>query len=477
MSENKDLRDTIEEEESTDSSKTELANRIASQTKKVASSYQHIEDGFLRLVRWFSTILDHTLFNRRYTKMVSLILAIVMYLLVNIDSQSSLATTSLKSSRNVSNVSVSAKYNSDTFELSGLPETADITISGDASSVTSAINASGSVVADLEGLTEGTHEVKLEAEGYGDSVDVKIDPSNVYVTLKKKTTQSFELSYDFINLDKMDSIYSVGTPQFEYTRVNVRASKDTLNTIAFVKALIDVSGQTADFTQDAALIAYDASGQPVDADIYPSTISVTVPVTSPNKSVPIKVEVTGELSDGLAISSIEMDQETVTIYGPESVLSTIDEVVVTLNASTITKDSTIMRPITLPTGVNSSNINQITMTVTLGESASRTVDDVKINYRNNVNNYKASQPDNKTTTSVIVTGTEENIENITADDIYVYVDMKDAVPGLQELALTVEQPEGGLVKYSLTESTYELNVLGETNDDDGDAEGTGVNNG
>ena len=473
MSENKDKRNVSEDSRT----KTELANRIAGQSRRVASTYQHIEDGVLRAVRWFSSFIDRTLFNGKYTKFVSLILAIMLYAVVNYNSRSNLYTNTLKTSRDLYGVPVTAKYNSDTFEMTGLPDTADLTITGDATSVTSAANSKGVVVADLEGLTEGSHEVKLETEGYGDNVRIKIDPSNVFITLKKKTTQAYDLSYDFINLEKMDSIYSVGTPSFEYTKVNVRASKDTLNSIAFVKALIDVSGQTSDFTQDAKLIAYDVNGMPVSADIYPSTISVSVPVTSPNKSVAINVEISGEVPDGQAIESIEMDQQSVTIYGPESVLNQIDKVVVTLNASTITKDSTIMRPITLPTGVNSSNINQITMTVKLGEGTSRKINDVKINYRNNTNNYKASQPENKTTTSVTVFGTESNIENITSDDIYVYVDMKDAKPGLQEFPLQIEQPAGGLIKYSLDEATYELNVLGETNDEGENSEGTGVNNG
>ena len=471
MSENKDRRFDNQEQ----ASKTELANRIAGQSKRVANTYQHIGDNVVRIIRWFSSFIDKTLFNRRYSKFVSLILAVMMYAVVNYNSRASIYTNTLRTAKDLSNVTVTAKYNADTFELSGLPETADITITGDATSVTSAANVDGVIFADLEGLTEGTHEVKLEAEGYGANVSIKIDPSTAVVTLKKKTTQAYDLSYDFINLDKMENIYSVGTPVFEFTRVNVRASKDTLNSIAFIKALIDVTGQTADFTQDARLVAYDANGLPVVADIYPSTIEVTVPVTSPNKTVPIAVEVTGDIPEGQAIDSIEMDQQSVTIYGPESVLGQIDQVVVTLNASTITKDSTIMRPITLPAGVNSSNINQITVSIKLAEGSSRTIDDVKINYRNNVNNYKASTSDNKTTTSVTVFGTEANIANITADDINVYVDMKDAKPGIQEFPLEVEQPMGGLVKYSLTEPTFEMNVLGETNDDGGNGDNADVN--
>lgn len=476
MSESKKKPENFEEESRTDSNKTELANRIASQSRRMDRTYQRFSGGMIRILRWFSALLDKTLFNPHYTRFVSLILAIILYLIVNYNSSSSIHATTLQQARSLDGVAVTANYNSDIFELDGLPETAEITITGDASAVTAAAASGGTIVADLSGLTEGSHEVVLEAQGFGSNVDVKINPSNVIITLKKKTTQQFDISYDFINRDKMDSIYSLGEPQFESTRVNVRASKDTLNTIAFVKALIDVSGQTADFTQDAKLVAYDTDGQPVEADIIPDTISVTVPVTSPNKTVPIEVEVEGDVPNGMAIASITQDHETVTIYGSEAVLGQIDKVVVTLNASTITTDSTIMRPITLPSGVTSSDINQITMNVTLGEGTTRTIDNVRINYRNNVNNYKASAVD-KTTTSVIVFGTEENIASITADDIFVYVDMIDAVPGVMDFPLEVEQPAGGLVKYSLTESTYTLNVLGETNDSTSTEEGTGVNNG
>lgn len=465
----------VKDDKKTNDGKIELANRIAFQSQKVANTYQHVEDVMLRAVRWFSSLIDRTLFNRRYTKIVALVLAVLMYLIVNYDSNAALRTSQLNYSRTLYNVAVSAKYNIDTFELNGLDQTCNITIIGDASSVTSAANSSGVIVANLEGLTEGTHEVKLTPEGFGVGVEVKVEPSVSVVTLKKKTTQQFDLSYDFIHQDKMDSIYSVGVPTFEYTKVNVRASKDTLSSIAFVKALIDVKGQTSEFTQDAALVAYDTKGQPVNADIVPSSISVTVPITSPNKTVPIEVKVSGDVPDGKAISNITMDQQSVTVYGSESVLGQIDKVIVTLNASTISKDeSTILRPITLPSGVNSSNINQITMTVTLGEGVQKQIDDVKISYKNNIHNYKASQPQNKTTTSIVLFGTQENVDAVSIENINVYVDMKDAKPGIQNFALQVDQPSNGLVKYSLMESTYELNVLGETTENQ---TGEDVNNG
>ena len=442
--------------------KTELANRIAKQSKKVASTYEHLENGFFKIIRIFSSWIDHVIFNPKYTKIVALCLAILLYITVNINNDDSIFASPLQSSKYISNLSVSAIYNSDVFELSGLPESVNVTVTGDSANVTSAVNMGGYIIANLEGLTEGTHQVKLTSEGFNSNVNIKIDPSNAVVTLKKKTTRQFDISYDFINLDKMENIYSLGTPVFEYAKVNVRASKETLDSITFVKALIDVTNVTGEFTQKAKIVAYDKNGQPVNADIVPDEISVTVPVSSPNKVVPIEVEINGTLPDNLAIDSISMDQKSVTIYASESVLSKIDKVVVTLDASTISKDTTILRPISLPSGVNSSNVNQLTLDIKVKEAVTKVIDNVNIYYRNNTNNYKFTPVDGKTTTSVEVSGTLENVESITADDIYVSFDMGNARPGVQEFTLSVDQPSSSLVKYILKDATYSVNVLGET---------------
>ena len=475
MSENK--KDNSEHLEKTQENKTELAKRIANQSKRMASGYQAFGDRLLRIVRWFSSVIDKVLFNRKHARLTALVLAIILYAVVNFNTLSSIIANPLEYSRRLEDVPVVARYNSDAFELSGLDETVDVVVYGDATSVTNSLLNEGKIIADLEGLDEGTHDVKLKAEGYGNGVEVATDPSNVVITLKKKTTAQFELSYDLIHLDQMENIYSVGTPVFESATVNVRASKDTLDTIAFVKALIDVSNKAEDFDQEARLVAYDDNGNLVNAEIVPNVIKVHVPVTSPNKTVPVEVQISGEVPDNMAISSITLDQQAVTIYGAESTLQEIDKVVVTLNASTITKDSTILRPVVLPTGVSTANINQISLSVTVGELKSRTIRNVPINYINNTNNFKASQPDNKTTTSVIITGTQENINMVTAEDINVYIDLINATPGLQEFQLQVDQPSSGLVKYALEDATYELNILGETEDIEENSGGNEADNG
>lgn len=446
-------------------SKLELANKISNQSKKVANTYAYFEESLFKVINGVSSWIDRILFNSRFTLMVSLILAIFLYLTINYNSQDSLFGSAMVNAKELSGITVVARYNEDVFEISGLPTTAEITITGEGSNVNTAANQRGVVVANLEGLTEGTHQVQLTVEGFNENVDVKINPSVAIVKLEKKTTGQFDVGYDFINQDKMNSIYNLGAPKFEYSNVNVRASKETLNSIAFIKALIDVTGVDADFTQEAVLVAYNNKGQAVAADIVPSTIKVEVAVTSPNKTVPIIVETLGEVPGGKAIESVQLDHESVTIYASDSVLSKIDSVVVTVDATLLTKDTTISRAITLPAGVKQSTINQVTLIVSLGDGIKRVIKDVPIFVKNNVNKYTIAPLNNQTKVDVEVFGTQSNVNKVNADNVEVYFDMSTAVLGDQEFQLLIEQPFGTLVKYSLPQALISVNVSGavETN--------------
>ena len=431
------------------SEKVELAKKIASQSQKVTNAYTTFEETIFKFFRWISSFIDRLFFSNRYTIVVSLALAVLLYLSVNISDNNSLFSTPLLSARNLTGVSVTARYNSESFELSGLPATCDIVLTGEAANVNNAASRSGYCYVNLEGYTEGTHSVRLEAYGYGDNVTATVTPSEQLITLKRKTTRQFTLGYEYINQNSLDSRYILGTPEFiTGDTVNIRASEDTLNSIAFVKALIDVSGQSGDFDVEAPLVAYDRNGQAVDAEIVPNTVSVHVTVTSPHKTVPIVLNLSGEMQEGLAIDAVSMDHQTTTIYAPETVLAGINSVEVNLDASTLTRNSEIVQPLTLPSGVSSSDVTRVNLQVTVAESQSKVLSDVPIIYRNNTQGYGA-QDVSLTSVDVTVSGTANNIANITANDITVFFDVGGLEPGTYELPLQIEQNASNYITCTL----------------------------
>ncbi|MBR5754251.1 MAG: hypothetical protein IKX97_00270, partial [Erysipelotrichaceae bacterium] len=288
-----------------------------------------------------------------------------------------------------------------------------------------------------------------------------VSPSEVTVSLKKKTTIQFDLSYDFINQNQMDSRYILSEPTFaQGTKINIRASQDTLNSIAMVKALIDVSGQTEDFTIEAPLVAYDRNGQAVSAEIVPGTVVASVHMSSPSIEVPIVLNPIGQVPVGLAIDTAQIiDYQTTRIYAPESVLNTISEVYVNFDMASVTEnvDKDIMLPVVLPNGVSASDVTVVNVRVSLATVSTITVDDLPLNAHNNYNNLAISDIDS-TSVSVTISGSESNLETISRDDIEVYFEMPEE-PGTYDLQLYATIRNHPYVNLTLDKSMINITVV------------------
>lgn len=436
--------------------KLEKAKKIASRTIN-RTQYENIEGNILKFFRWISSLIDRLFFSTRYLGLFALLLACLAYFVATYDSSS----TTLSSSKVLNNVSINARYNSETFELFGLPSACEVVVTGEAANVNNAASRKGYCQIDLEGYTEGTHTIKMNTVGYGDNVSTIVSPSEVTITLKKKTTRQFDLTYDFINQNQMDSRYILGIPSFSQgTKINIRASQDTLNSIALVKALIDVSGQTSDFVVDAPLVAYDRNGQAVNAEIVPGSVEASVKVSSPSIEVPIRLNPTGQVPTGLAIDAVQIvDHQVTRIYAPENILNSIKEVFVNFDMSTVTEnvDKDIMLPLALPDGVSASDVTVVNVRVSLSTVASSTIENVPLNAHDNYNNLAISEID-LMNVDVVVSGSENNINSVKTDDIEVYFNMPEE-PGTYSLPLYVSINNHPFVNAALERSSVNVTIV------------------
>lgn len=438
--------------------KLEIAQKIAANSQKVARTYATLENAFLYIFRSASDFLTKAIFNKKFSRIFSLILAIILYISVNVSSSD---TIGISQSATLNDVPVNTVYNREIYEVSGIPETVDVIVTGSMSDITLQKGKTNSVVtADLSGLTEGTYKIKLVPENFSSELSVNVlnDPT-VTVTIKKKITTKYNISYEFINKNAMDSTYNLGETTFDSTEVLIRASQDTIDSIAFVKALIDVTGVTESFTREARIVAYDNNGKIVDCDIIPSTVMATVNVTSPSKEVPIIVRTTGTMSEGLALDQVSLDHSTVTIYAANNVLNLIDAVYVDLNVSNITKDTSLSTTLNLPSGVNKMDVTKINMEIVVGERTSRVINDVKVAYSNLNPNYKVKLVDESDVTlNIIVYGTKSNIDKLTADDISVNIDLSSVTSvGVQQAPITVTG-NNTLVEYEVEDQRKYIEI-------------------
>ena len=357
---------------------------------------------------------------------------------------------------------VEAVYNEEAYVVEGLPDKVDITLMGSRSDLFIAKQSTTSkVTVDLTGLKPGTHKVDIEYMRPNDSVDYSVNPSVATVNIYPKVSESKTLTTDLLNQDSLDEKLIVDNVTPEVDKVVIKGTDDenainSLTKVATVKALVDVSSlnnqEVGTVTlKDVPLKAYDSDGNSLDIEIVPSKIEVNVDLSSPSKTVPIKVVPKGDITFGKAISSISLSQSNVTVYGQQEVLDNLEYVPVEVDVDGLKEDREYKLELDKPKGVKSMSVNNVTANITLGTSTDKDINNVNIDVRNLDDRYSVqglSQNDIQVT--VNVKGVESVLNNLQAEDITAYIDLKDFEPGEYEVEVKVEGTDSRVQYLSKT---------------------------
>ena len=389
---------------------------------------------------------------------VSLFLALVVFILFD---QKTLMFNDT-SAEVLKDQKVEAVYNEEAYVVEGLPDKVDITLMGSRSDLFIAKQSTASkVTVDLTGLKPGTHKVNIEYMRPNDSVEYSVNPSVATVNIYPKVSESKTLTTDLLNRDSLDAKLIVDNVTPEVDKVVIKGAEDenavnSLTKVATVKALVDVSSlnnqEAGTVTlKDVPLKAYDSNGNSLDIEIVPSKIEVSVDLSSPSKTVPIRVVPKGDITFGKAISSITLSDNNVTVYGPQSVLDDLEYVPVDVDVDGLKDDREYKLELEKPKGVKSMSVNNVTAQITLGTSTDKDINNINIDVRNLNENYSVqglSQNDIQVT--VNVKGVESVLNNLTAEDITAYIDLKDYTPGEYEVEVNVEGTDSRVQYLSKT---------------------------
>lgn len=389
---------------------------------------------------------------------VSLFLAVLIFIVID----QKIMVFSNKTAEVLKDQPVEVVYNEEAYVVEGLPETVDITLMGSRSDLFIAKQSSTSkVTVDLTGLKPGTHRVNIEYTQPINSIDYSVNPTVATVNIYQKISETKTLTTDLLNQDSLDPTIVVDNVTPSVSKVVIKGTDDknavnSLTKVSMVKALVDVSGLGAQDSgtvtlKDVPLRAYDNEGNILDVEIVPSTISVNVDVSSPSKEVPIRIIPTGEIGFGKAISNITLSDSTVTVYGTQSVLDDLQYVPVEVDVSGLTEDREYKLELTEPSGIRSMSLNNVTVKLELGDATDKDIANVNIDVRNLDDNYSVqglSASDIQVT--VNVKGVSSVLDQLTADDITAYIDLKDYTPGEYEVDVMVEGTDSRVQYVSMT---------------------------
>lgn len=246
--------------------------------------------------------------------------------------------------------------------------------------------------------------------------------------------------------------------------ISVRGPAEYVSKIESVRAYCDVTGRNMDTSETVVPVFYDADGKEVDTtrlQVSVDTVDVYVEIVSV-KEVPIVVETSGSLADGLELTGITTDPATVMIKGESSELNRVTNITIpasVISLSDITQDLTTTVDITsyLPEGVTLLDSQDAQVSVKVGVAGETTqefdvpVDNISV--RNLERGYTTSF--SASTVKVSITALQSELSRLSANSITGYVDVSGLVPGTYNLPITMNLDED----YRVGQATIQITII------------------
>ena len=404
---------------------------------------------------------------------ISLILAIAICYYIQGRSNSLLETNA----KVLYDQPVVANYNEEEYVVEGIPETVDITMIGNKANIYLANQLpTQTVVVDLSDLGVGSYDVDLKYKQAITSVQYKLDPSTVRVTISPKKSRTMTVTEEVLNLADLNSELSVksvqlyklktteeeqGTKEDPEDRITineviVKGKEETINKVASVKALVDVKKlkdpQVGENilrgANEVPVVAYDSDGNQLDVELVPSTVRAVINIESPSKEVPILVVPKGidSIVFGKSIESIRQSADMVTLYGKQEALDKISNIEVEIDVTNLNGNKKYTETLKKPKNIRKLSVTTVNVDVTLGDEATTEVSGVKLSAKNLGSDYAVQVAnDSVNEIPVIVKGTKSVIDSIKANDIEAYVDLKGYEEGTHNVKVKVSGSDNKVI--------------------------------
>lgn len=231
-----------------------------------------------------------------FLRIISLILAIVLYLYVNGGSDGFLrqttrgnndsSTSILNSSKSTTvKMPLTVNVNTDKYVVTGYPQFMKVKLTGPSALVTTSVNTQNfKAYVNLSDLTAGEHTVKVKTSGLNSNVKATVDPAKITVNIEPRSTITASVKVQLSNTS-LDGGYKLGTAKPALDTVQVTGARSEVQQVSQVVAYVKVpKSTTATLHQQVTLQAVDKNGKALNVVVTPGTITVTVPVSADNQS-------------------------------------------------------------------------------------------------------------------------------------------------------------------------------------------------
>jgi YbbR domain-containing protein len=392
--------------------------------------------------------MDKWLNNNNISKIIALVISIILWGMVHMDSGTTTITPSIPSnngSKVIDNVQVQVVgFDEDKYVLYGLePEKVRIEVRGKRTNITTNFS-SYKVKLDLSHAKSGTMMMPLTHELPSGVEFVSMEPSMVKVTIEAKKTQ--EIEANVITKGKISEGYQIGIPVIkDGGKVNVTLPESRMEQLGKVQGIFDVTGMTEPVKgKSVRLVAYDKDGNEMtDAELSPATLDVDIPIMNLYKSIPLSIRQSGKLPSGYVLADMTSDVEGVAVYGPKEVLDKLNSYSVTIDLDQFQSGTTKQYFVNLtpPEGSEKIEPSSVNVTIKVEPVDQKVIQDIPITFIN-PNSALTPKMISPTTEKISLTlqGATHLLDGVSAKDIKINVNLNGLGAGKHVVPIEVVLP-------------------------------------
>lgn len=390
--------------------------------------------------------MDKLFQSKWFIRIISLAFAITLYVFVTVETNvtqddSRIPMGTSNEVQVLEDVPLGIKIDANQYVVSGVPEHVKVTLEGKTSVLTPIVRQLNfNVFVDLRELSEGEHTVEVQYENLPDNITAYIEPKTIDVNIEKRTSKEFTVEVDLVNEDKLPLGYELGIPEVQPQTVTLISSEAIIDQVAMVKVFIDVTDLKESIrNRELPISVYDIQGNDLNVRVEPESVTVSLPVERPSKTVPLTIATEGDLRDNLELVSIDANEQ-IEIFGKRTVLNEVSEITTKpLDLSKVTESGTYEVELIFPEGTIA---NDEFVEVDINLDKRRLFNNVTIdNKAANGTAFTIIEPESATV-NVEAIGRDDLINKLKQTDIKAFVKLSNTTSGTREVNLTVEGPRG-----------------------------------
>ncbi len=287
--------------------------------------------------------MSKRIFNNIFLKIISVILAIIAWLvLVNVsDPTTNITISGVNVNFENESALLDKGYNYEVIDGSKI----SVDVSGPRSDITSLRASDISAVVDLAKMSEFSDYANIDVtvKKEGRVMDnITVTPKTSSAQLKISNRQASDFKVEVSTVGNPNNNAEIDDISVSPSTVRIAGPSENIEKVAGIKAVVDVQGKKDSISEDVGLELVDKNGKTIQDDsivISRTTVRVTGNIIA-TKTIPIKYNTKGNPAQGYKIKNVELSPDKVTISGSETELSNINEFTIPSDALNVTDINT-----------------------------------------------------------------------------------------------------------------------------------------